>query len=177
MNTRSNDPRRGRGEGNQGYGHDPRRGSSSPQWNRESQMQHEQFMPRHGGGQHGGQQGGFEGGFQGGYGGYGGGFGGPEGSYGRGDEGQRDWRSGRYDDRDFETAYGQSGQRGFSGYGDYDQDFEESRRGYSGSRGSQGNLPWMRRGQGGDEFGREEHMRGGGSGGHMRHHDPDYDQW
>lgn len=170
MNTRSNDQRRGRSAGNQGFGHDPRRGASSPQWNREGQMQHEQFMPRHGS-----QQGGFEGGY--------GGYGGHEESYGRGDESLRgDWRSERYDDRDFDTAYGQSGpygqygQRRFGGYGDYDQEFERSQRSHPGSHASRGNLPWMHRGQEADELGRDEHLRSAW-GQQMRHYDPDYEQW
>ena len=72
MNS-GHDSRRARQDGTQRIG----RGASSPQWNREAQMQHEQFQRRHGspyegpyGGQYGGHENGRESrhGQQGGYG-------------------------------------------------------------------------------------------------------------
>lgn len=155
MTSRNNDPRRGRHAGTEGFGQDPRRGSSSPQWNRESQMQHEQFMPGHG---HGRQQGGFEGGY-GGQGGY---------------EGTGGWRGEDY--RDFETG---SGARGFSGYGhDDEEDFDQMRRYQPGQREQdewQSRGMWQRRGQVPNEFSRDDQYRSSAALG--RHHDPDYEQW
>lgn len=66
MNSR-HDSQRARRDGTQRIGHDPRRGASSPQWNREAQMEDEQFHSRHArpyespyGNPYGGQYGGYE---------------------------------------------------------------------------------------------------------------------
>ncbi len=66
MNAR-HDSQRARRDGTQRIGHDPRRGASSPQWNREAQMEDEQFHSRHArpyespyGNPYGGQYGGYE---------------------------------------------------------------------------------------------------------------------
>lgn len=161
MNSR-HDSRRARQDGTQRIGHDPRRGASSPQWNREAQMQNEQFQGRHGSrhdnpydSPYGGQYGGYENSRE------------PQ----HLPQGSRRWHP-------EEEAYGQrwhghEGGQDFGGYGDFDEEMQDP-RGFDDRPRSHG-APWQRRGQVPNQFSRDDQYRSSAAQG--RRHDPDYEQW
>jgi len=153
MNSR-HDSRRAREDGTQRIGHDPRRGASSPQWNREAQMQHEQFERRHGSpyeSPYGGQYGGYENSLEPRR--------GQRAGYGSADRG--DFREDWYSAEGAMEASGGRHAHQFGGYGDYD--VEHHRR----FEDRQGRVP--------NQFSRDEDQRGSGAQG--RRFDPDYEQW
>jgi hypothetical protein len=172
----SHDSRRASQGGTLGIGHDPRRGASSPQWNREPPQMAQQFQRRHTSpydspygkpydSPYGGQFGGYENSRE------------PHHSPGsqhreherqsRG-ESHGEWRG---NERDMAGRYGRSDLGDFGGYGDYDLD----ERGFDQRRDESRGGPWMQRGQVPNEFSRDDFYRSSAAQG--GHHDPDYDQW
>lgn len=173
MNSR-HDSRRAGQDGTQRIGHDPRRGASSPQWNREAQMQHEQFERRHGSpyespyaNPYGGQYGGYENNLE------------PRhhsqagGRHRHPDEDafREDW----YSAEGAMEAGGGRHEHEFGGYGD----FEVERRRFDDRMGApqrRGQVPNQFSRDHGQDNGRDMSQRGG-SAAQGRRYDPDYEQW
>jgi len=165
MNS-GHDSRRARQDGTQRIGHDPRRGASSPQWNREAQMQHEQFLRRHGSpyeSPYGGQYGGYENSLEPHHGQQG----------GRGREYRGDFAEDWYSAEGAMEAAGSRQAQQFGGYGDYDM--HEDRRRFDDRLRAQHGMPWQRQGHVPNQFSRDEQWRTSGAQG--RRYDPDYEQW